>query len=798
MRNNDEIVDYMSEMENIDIKSFLFRILSKWYWFVIFGFLGLCMGYLYTKRKAPTYNMTTTVLVKDKDNGVSMDKVFDGLDLGGKTSVQNHIFMLQSNVLNQEAVNNLNLDISWFCSGIFKDNELYNLFPYNVILNKNAKNLKGVNINISQISNSSYWLEIDGKYIKNGINYDFNTREKGEFGVPFESNLFNFTITHNKDFDIQKDKQYYFRINDVTNWTSFFKGRLSISQVDEKTDGIILSINETVTQRGVDYLNALTDAYLKYDLDAKNRISDNTIRFIDSQIQNIVDSLKITGNLFTEFRSKKGIVDLSQEAQQVAERLKLLQTEKELAQRKMDYFKNLQNYMNDADQMKNIAVPSVLGIADAGLNALVIKLGELYNKKSSMSFVVKEENPAIKILNNEIATCINSLGENIKNLLQNTRIELQNINSQLKSVEIKLAALPKTEQQLINIKRTFDINNELYTFLLQKRAEAAITSASNVPDAQILDRATTDTAVFIGPKVQLNLLIGLIIGLAIPFIFILLYDYFDDSIKSKDDLDSFSKVPVLGCVSHNKIKSETPVIDNPRSEIAETFRGLRYKIHKINRLNGATVFAIHSVFPNEGKTFNALNIASILAMENKKVLLVGCDLRKPRLHKIFKHKNENGLSTFLVGHHKFEEIICSTLLENLSYVNSGPIPHNPSELIGNGEFKDFIQKAQESFDYIILDNAPVGLVTDGMIVGLHAHVNMFIIRQDHSKKDQIKFINQVKEENSLKQMSIILNDTIYNGYGSSYRKYGYGSYYHSEKLVKTSLRDKMFSGNSKS
>jgi capsular exopolysaccharide synthesis family protein len=320
----------------------------------------------------------------------------------------------------------------------------------------------------------------------------------------------------------------------------------------------------------------------------------------------------------------------------------------------------------------------------------------------------------------------------------------------------------------------------LYTFLLQKRAEAAITTASNVSDAQVLDPARIDTSVKVGPKTTINLLVGLILGLAIPFLLIVVGDYFNDTIKSKEDIEKDSKLPIMAEIAHSSYKTEIPVILHPRSGIAESFRGLRTNLHYLFRQNSdCKVLGVHSMIPGEGKTFTSLNLASIIAMDSKKVLLMGCDLRKPRLHSIFNVDNKSGLSTYLIGQDSLSSIILPTDQENLFFVNSGPVPPNPAELLGNGEFEKFIEEAKQKFDYIVMDNAPVSLVTDGILSGKYADTNLFVLRQDFSNKNQIKFINQLSEKESLNQIGIILNDAIFNGYGysSSYGSFGYGYSY---------------------
>ncbi len=771
MQHLDEIIEQLKGEESVDIKSFIFRLLSKWYWFALFGFLGVCFGFFHAKKSPAIYEMHSSILIKDDDAGMSMDNIFEGLNLGGKANVVNHIFMLKSFELNNEAVKNLQLDVSWYLKSMFVDVDMYGWFPYDVSLDKSAENIKGVDVNITATTNNSYLITVKGEYKKDGRKREIDFEKQGEFGKPFRSQYFNFTLTKNNYYEIPKDNEYYFRVNNMSDLTKSYINRLNISLVDEDGDAIVLSLKETVPQRGVDFLNALTTAYLKYGLDEKNRTSENTVRFIDDQIQGVIDSLKIAGHQFTEFRSKKGIVDLSEEGKLIIERLKNLQVEKELAQRKLEYFQSLQNYMTDADQMKNIAVPSVLGIEDAGLNSLVVKLGDLYSKRSSMLFVVKEENPAVQMLNNEIDNCLGSLGENIKNLLKNTKIELKNIELQLNEIEIRQANLPKTEQQLINIKRTFDLNNDLYTYLLQRRAEAEIATASNVPDANVLDKARIDVVEQIGPNRLMNLIIGLIIGLAIPFVVIVVFDYLDDSIKSREDLDKNCKLPIAAEIVTNKYDMEIPVVKYPRSGIAETFRRLRVNLQYLSDKKGPKVVAVHSVVPGEGKSFTALNLSSILALDNKKVLLVGCDLRKPRLHNVFNAENDKGLSSFLIDKFAYEDLVLSTEQKGLFYTNAGPIPPNPSELIGNGKMKKFVERAKQEFDYIILDNAPISLVIDGFLTGEYADINLIVMRQGYSSQKQIGYVNNLKEKEKFNNVAVVLNDTKSESYFSNYKQY---------------------------
>jgi len=785
MQNNmNEMMEYFEMEEGTNVKEFIFRMLSKWYWFALFGFLGLSGGYMMTKFTPATYKMTSTVLVNEESAGMGMDYLFEGFDLGGKTNIDNHILMLKSYTLNRLALENLDRKISWFREGGFLDVSMYRQSPYLIQENPGNSNLTGIALHVSFLNEKDYRIEVEGKVMMDGVKLDLDLSQKGQFGMPFENKYFSFTLSKNTAFQFLEDEDYFFVFNDLNQLTQSYLSKLGVSLATKKADGINLSIEGSNPAREVDYMNELIRVYMNYDLSEKNRTSENTVRFIDIQLGQIVDSLSLAGQNFTDFRSENGIVDLGQEAGLVVEKLKELESEKALSERRLEYFRNLKAYMGDAEQMKLMVSPSVVGIVDVGLNAQVVKLAELYSRKSSLSFIAKEKNPSLLMVNNEITNTLASLDENLKNLLSNAEVELKSLCNRMDKINLELSGLPKTEQKLINIKRRFDLNNELYTFLLQKRAEAAITTASNVSDAQVLDPARVDTAVKVGPKTAINLLAGLILGLALPFLVIVVGDYFNDTIQSKEDIEKKSKLPIMGEIAHNNYKKELPIVEHPRSGIAESFRGLRTDLQYLfKQKEDCKVLALHSMVSGEGKTFNSLNLAAIIALDNKKVLLVGCDLRKPRLHKIFEVDNKLGLSTYLIGNHSFKEIIQSTEITNLSFVNSGPVPPNPSELLGTEEFAKFIEEAKKDFDYIIMDNAPVTLVTDGLLTGKHADANLFILRQGFSNKSQIKFINQLAEKESISQVGIILNDTVYKGYGYGYgNSYGcYGNSYYDEE-----------------
>jgi capsular exopolysaccharide synthesis family protein len=349
----------------------------------------------------------------------------------------------------------------------------------------------------------------------------------------------------------------------------------------------------------------------------------------------------------------------------------------------------------------------------------------------------------------------------------------------METVSEQLARMPKNEQKLVSMKRNFDLNNELYTFLLKKRAEAAIAKASNVSDSQIIDPARLATIVKIKPKTAINLLIGMFLGVGLPFLIIILKEFFNDTIQNKEELMKKTKLPILGTIAHNKYSEAVPVFYHPRSAISESFRTLRTNLNYVLPNSATKIIGIHSTVPEEGKSFATVNLATIVAMNNKRVLVIGADLRKPKIEIAFDLDNKLGLSTYLISHSTCDEIIQKTHIKNLYCVTSGPVPPNPAELLENGRLEKFLNEVKGEYDYIFIDNAPLSMVTDGIITGKYVDANLFVLRQGFSHRSQIDFVNQLAAKGSLSNVSLVLNDAAMNGYQvkSSMNSSGSGYYY---------------------
>jgi len=762
---------FNKEEEKIDFKKILFLLRRQWKWVIFFGTIGLLGSYGYTKFKNPSYTISTSILVPEKSNGLNMQDLFHGAIDAPKNNIYNQIEIIKSYHTINQALLNLNWRTSWYNKDLFIWKGIYKQEPFDVQETPNFINPKDIAIYITPLNGNYYNVLIKGQILQNNSLINIKVDASGEYGRPFVTNQFNFTLLKKVNNNESPHGKYYFVFNDLNNSILSYQEKLTASLKDKKGDIIQCSIVGEEPLKESEFLNELIKVYTEGKMDFQNEAQRRSLEFINTQLTGISDSLNTAGTKFTEFKSKNNIIDLGAEGTLVMNNLKDIETEKAKSQLQLDYFQNLLKYLNNTSDLKQLVSPSVVGIQDVSLNALVLKLGELYNRRQVLSFSAKENNPTLVMIDKELNQTRNQLNENLRNLIDNAKKNMDSQKERQDRISVQMNKLPQKEQQMVNIQRQFNLTNEIYTFLLQKRAETNITLASSLPDVQIIDVARPQTASLIGLSQIKIMIIGFILGIGIPLGYILFINYFDDRIRTQKDLENYTNIPVLGNIMHSISNSDLFVYENPKSNIAESFRVLRTNLQYMVAGPLGKVISIHSTNPGEGKSFTAISLSIILAMNNKKVLLIGADMRKPRLHKTFKIPNENGLSSYLIGIDPLEQVIIPTFVENLSLLPSGPIPPNPAEILSKPEMKNMLNVVRAQFDYIIIDNAPTALVTDANIISHLADLNIFILRYGISHKNQLEVINQFVDQKTIENVAIVVNDIKINSFGHSYFKY---------------------------
>lgn len=770
--------------ERIDFKRYLSLFLSNWYWFVIALFTSLGIAYGINRWAENIYTVSSTLLIEDENYSSDLsgaERIIPGGEMfKSQQNLKNEVGILKSFSLNYEAM--LQLPEFWVSyTGVGRrgvaESRQYKNTPFKIVFDSLENQLKGQRIDIKILSDNNYRINI-------GESID----QQMSFGEQFISNSYDFRVIKQNGFEYDKDRsnKFYIWFNSLEGLANMYRGKLSVSPIEDEASILTLTTSGFSALKEADYLNKLMQVYIARGLNLKNEAADNTIKFINEQLGFISDSLSKAENNLESFRLSNALIDMSSEASFLKDRIERYENEKFGIEFEKQYYEYLLDYIASRDESGEIVSPSLLGVADPTLSRLIGNLAELQLQKKNVLFSLKNDLPAVEFIDSQIADAKISLKSNVQNSLDNSARILEDVNHRIRDVEMEIKKLPGTERQLINIQRKFDLNSNVYNYLMEKRAETGIAKASNVADNMVIDEAKAFNSRRIEPKERQNYMMALILGLIVPLGLLIVFDLLNNKIIDRRDIEKATDIPLIGFIAHSSSKSEIPVVDNPGSTFAESFRSIRARLKYFINEDNSMIISITSTVSGEGKTFISVNLATIFAMLGKKVLLVGLDLRKPKLHTIFKTNNNLGLSSYLIGNIEYEDIVLETDIENLFFTPSGPVPPNPAELIEKDNMALFFERSREKFDYIIVDTPPVAFVTDTLLLANYIDVNLFVIRQRYSSKATLDLINELKDRNEIKNLAILMNDiniSGYYGYGLRYGSaMGYRGYYYGYSL----------------
>ncbi len=761
-------IDYFGQ-SNFDLKKYLFKLIANWYLFIFSIIIAYIIVVIKNQYVIPFYGVHATILVKDPNSPQRYLQGFNFFD--ANTNIQNEINILKQQFITQYAVNELNFRVTYFKKEQFISPELYKKSPFFVELDSSFAQSENEVMQITILSENEYHLENEKFRINSILN----------FGEQFEHPYYNFKIRLNNQYYTNEviNQPYYFIVNNLSAIAINYSKRLNVEQYMSSGSVLWLWIDGPVPAKDADFLNKLIEVYTRIGLEEKNQIAVNTIRFIDEQLKGISDSLTVAASSLQDFRLENNIVDLSKEGETLFEQLKLLQSEKTIKRINLNYYNYLLKELESNGDLSEIVSPDIMGITDQAVNEHIKVLMSLFEEKKIKYLGVKnlKNIPSYKMLDFKIVNAKNNLLKAIKINISVIKNAFREIDSTLTDVNSRIQGLPVTERQLAAIDQKYKFNDNIYNYLLEKRTEAAISRAATVPDTKVLDKAVAETAVP-RPSTETNPLIAIILGFLFPFVIIFAKDFFNDKIEDRTDIEHITKIPVIGTIGHHNNESKFIVYDKPKSQISESFRILRTNLQYllVEQQNG--IIAICSSISGEGKTFCSLNLASIIAMSNKKTIIIGLDLRKPKLHGMFGLENEKGMSTYLIGKHTVDEVVQHTHIENLDIIISGPIPPNPAEIIGTNRMKEILEYLRTVYEFVIIDTSPVAVVTDALLISPLIDTTIFVVRLNYSTKHFLKYLNELYETQKIFPASIIVNDvkaaSIY-GYRYSYTyRYGYG------------------------
>ena len=789
MEENRNNVTPQQPEEELNIQELLFRYLIHWPWFVVSVLFCVVCAFAYLKVATPVYNISATVLIKDEDKGggATMASELEKMGLGGmmntKSNVDNEVEVLKSKSLALEVVEQLNLYVSYRNEDGWLSKEMYRTSPVLVSLTPQeadqlVKPMK-VKMNLQAPGKMDVEIEVGEKKYQKHLDKLPAVFPTDEGTIAFLANsdtmvgkwgeVQHITATISKPMSVVKK----------------YKSSLLIAPTSKSTSVVNISLNNSSIQRGKDFINMLIEEYNINTNNDKNEVAQKTAEFIDERIGIISKELGSTEQDLEAFKRTAGITDLSSEAKIALEGNAEYEKRRVENQTQISLVKDLQRYLQGNEYE---VLPSNVGLQDAALAAAIAKYNEMLMERNRLLRTSTENNPTIINLTSSIHAMRTNVVASMDATLKGLQITKADLQREAKRFSQRISDAPTQERQFVSIARQQEIKAGLYLMLLQKREENAITLAATANNAKIIDAAIPDEAP-VAPKKMMILLAALILGAGIPVGIIYFVSLTQVTIEGRADVEKLSTLPVIGDipVADDLKGSSIAVFENQNNLMSETFRGIRTNLQFLLE-EGQKVIMVTSTVSGEGKSFVSANTAISLSLLGKKVVIVGLDIRKPGLNKVFNlSTKEQGITQFLTDPKRniMDLVQQSDINTNLFILPGGAVPPNPTELLARKGLEEAIEQLKQHFDYIVLDTAPVGMVTDTQLISRIADLTVYVCRADYTRKSEFSLVNELAVTNKLPRISIAINGLdlkkkkygYYYGYGKYGKYYGYGKRY---------------------
>lgn len=778
---------------NFDIKGYLIKIGSYWQLFLLSLAVTFFIAYQINIRNQKMYAVTTSITMKEESNPfftANTSLVFNWG--GGSDQMQFIASKLKSRSHNELVVNKLQFFIDYLKQEKYYNADVYGSVPFYIDINKDRGQLLKHDIKIKFVSPNQYILKIEfEKEQAELFNYATNTIESTKIGTELFENKYtvgqqvslpflNFKLEiKNNSKNNYAGEEYMIRFKSFDETVKVYQD-VKIGLDKEAGSILNLSIEGTNKARLVDYLNTTVNTLIKNELARKNQFAVNTIKFIDSTLSKTDKELKLSGDELENFQSGTNVIDLEAGGKSFSEELQQLDIEKDLLDRKANYCNSLKNYLRSSNDFSRLPAPSVAGIDDPNILINTSKLISLSLQKAQMPYTIKNQK-LYEDIDNEINSYKKVLLENLDSFRNTLNYDINLVKAKINQANGKIKQLPENQQQYAKIQRKLLLNESVYNNFLAKKSEAEIVKAANLSDIHFLDAAKDTGGGLVGARQDLNYVIAFLMGIFIPLIIISILFFVNSAINNIDELARLTNIPLIGVIGKKKTESNLTVFEKPKSPISEAFRAIRSSvqfIYKKQGTTGAKTLMLTSSISGEGKTFCSLNLATVFALSDKKTIILGLDLRKPKIFQDFGLNNQIGIVNYIIGDKTIDEIIVKSKIPNLDIITSGPIPPNPSELIMSESMGNLIDELKKRYDYIILDTPPIGLVTDALELVHFCDVTLYVVRQNYTKSDMITLLNNRINRGELSNVSLIMNgfeNKARYGYGYGY-DYGYGNY----------------------
>ena len=774
-------------MDESDVRHVVRKLLSKWYLFLICSLSTLSVAIFYLSTTEEKFLVTATIQLSDHgagDPAVSQEEFISGVEfLNPNSEVEDEVGILTSYHLIYETLKLTEPEVQYFKYPQFLGltsrplaKEIYPS-PFKVKPDSSGWQITDTKIQISFVGTEQFRVKCKSSG-KGFLLYNTQTNKtlfkEGAIELDtvlshtstLKTSFLNFSLENVDPQVFNEGEEYFIKIHTLDKIAQQYENLLTTNPISANSNIIKLSLSTIVPSRAIIFLQTLCDVYIDSDLQRKNRLGERTIEFIDYQLQGVSDSLRRAESSLESFRHKSNIMDVNVTSEDLSQKLSALEEQQALLSVQNKYYRYIEKYLTKNENATvDIVAPSSVGIQDQLLSSLILQLTQLNQERISRSYNSKELNPALQVLEKKINMTKTALKGSINNLIGTNEISLEENKQRMGSLQASISRLPRNERSLTDITRKFNFNDNIYNYLIQKRTEAGIAIASNLPDKRIVDYPRQIKK--LGPNPIFALLLAVLAGLFAPAGIVFAKDLFDPRLENIEQLASITNIPVLEKIANvnSKEKKLGPLSNG---YVGHSFRYVRQQITALKQNRNVKIIGITSPMSGEGKTFCSLNLAMSLTGADYKTLLIDLDLQQSKLSREFAVNAKPGMTDYLTNGKS--NIVQRTHIEKLDIITAGTPLQNPSDLLNNQSLEKLISLLREKYDFIIVDTPPVGIIADYLVISKIIDYTIIIIRNDYSKKDSVRRIDKLVKDYALPA------GIIYNGTKVEYSYGAYNSY----------------------
>ncbi len=799
VENNEAVVAQNMEESSFDIRAIFTMVVLNWQWFLLSILICLFSALIYLRYTSPVYSVSAKMLIKDEDQRRrSTNQILANMrDFGvisNSEGIENEIEVLQSRILAEEVVKNLKIYTDYYSDGRIKKQLMYKTQPINVdidplSLSKMDDTLKTIKLTITREGNKYL---VNGKILEQKGVREFTTSFTNMPAARKLASAGTLTFTSNPGRELKDGDKMHVNIMPVSVVASRYVGSMSVAPTSKLTSIALITLQDFNANRAYDFLNELANCYNGQANADKDEIALKTEKFINDRMEKINHELGLTESQIESYKRSHNVTNMSIDAGNAVQRSGEFSDQLSQVNAQIQMIDYMREYVDNPANQYQI-MPSGVGLSDASSAALINDYNKAVQDRNRLLRSASENAPQVMTLTSTLDELQRSIRTSLTQAHRSADIRRQSISNQYSMYQGRVSSTPAQERVLTEIGRQQEVKSGLYLMLLQKREENSISLAATADKGKLIDKPRYGGKV--SPKSAIILLISLILGAGLPALIIYLLQFLKYKVEGPDDLARLTKLPVVAevAVASESAKTAAGIVvhENQNDQIDEIFRSMRTNI-QFMMTDKQKVILFTSSTSGEGKTFNAANLAVSFALLGKKVLLMGLDIRKPALGRLFNIANHEAGITNILNKEEISindvnaQILPSGINPNLDLLMAGPIPPNPTELLARENLGTIFNYLKQEYDYIVLDTAPVGLVTDTFQIGKYADVCVMIVRSDYTPKANIGMINTIHTENKLPNMCIVLNGVdmskkkyrYYYGYGryGKYGRYGYGRY----------------------